>query len=71
MSKTIKANIPARKSGKIIYPARVETFTQDDAGRWMMGNQPMTEADVIDVCQHASNWQAIRAEHFPMFGFSS
>jgi hypothetical protein len=27
------------------------------------------EAEVIEVCQQASNWTAIRAEHFPMHGF--
>lgn len=75
MSKTITANIPARKStwgGKPhTFPARTDTFTQDDAGRWTSPDKgALSEADVINVCRKASNWPQIRAEHFPMFGFS-
>jgi len=72
MTKTITANIPARKLGKMTFPARVDTFTADDQGRWSSPDAgAMTQADVIDICQRATNWTAIRAEHFPMHGFSS
>lgn len=70
MSKTITANIPARKIGKMTFPARVDTYTQDDAGQWSSPDAGlMREADVIDVCKRATNWAAIKAEHFPMYGF--
>jgi len=72
MTKTITANIPARKLGKTTFPARVDTFTQDEQGRWSSPDAgAMTQADVIDICQRATNWTAIRAAHFPMHGFSS
>ncbi len=74
MTKSITANVPARKmswGGKTkVFAAYSRTFTQDDAGRWSepeIGN--MYEAEVIEVCQQASNWTAIRAEHFQMHGF--
>lgn len=72
---TITANIPARTitwgGKKKTYPARVETFTQDERGAWMMGDVAMTEAEVVDVCQDATNWSAIKSAHFPMVGFHS
>ena len=72
MTKTITANIPARKVGKMIFPSRVDTFTQDDQGRWSSPDAgAMTQAEVIDICKRAINWTAIRAAHFPMHGFSS
>lgn len=76
--KTITATIPAQtiklSAGKTrTVPARTETLAQDDAGRWtidLAGKQyPMTEGDAIDLLRKASNWAAIRAEHFPMHGF--
>ena len=76
------AKIPASQrtfkgiGGKTItnkYPSRSPVFTQDDDGRWSMTEdgtvEPMTEADVIDVARKATNWQEIRAAHFPMHGF--
>jgi len=76
MSKSITANVPARKmtwGGKAkTYPAYSRTFTQDDQGRWSEAEiGAMSEAEVIDVCKDASNWQAIQQQHFPMYGFHS
>lgn len=74
--KVITAHIPAR-STKLsngttkTYQARIDTYTQDDSGKWSGQFGPMLESDVIDVCKRASNWTAIRAEHFPMYGFHS
>ncbi len=82
MSKTITANIPAKRlNPKFVRPARTETLMQDDAGRWSkvcdaleakaVGAETiaLTEKDAIDLLSRASNWSAIRAEHFPMHGF--
>lgn len=70
MSKTITANIPARKLGKMTFPARVDTFTQDDSGQWSSADAGLLrESDVIDICQRATNWADIKQAHFPMFGF--
>lgn len=70
MTKTITANIPARKLGKMTFPARVDTFTQDNAGRWSSPDAgAMLETEVIDICRRATNWPAIKAAHFPMVGF--
>jgi len=78
MSKTIIASINARtmrlSNGKMhSFPARTETLMQDDAGRWsilLLGNpEAITEAEAIDVLRKASDWDAIRHEHFPMYGF--
>ena len=71
---TITANIPARTIGKVTLPAHVDTFARDADGRWtkhddVLGKIPVFEAEVIDVCELASNWRDIRAEHFPMHGF--
>ena len=75
MTKTITANIPARKNGKTEYKALVAQFAQDESGVWTgnmgFGERKMLEEDVIDVCRKASNWSEIRAEHFPMYGFHS
>lgn len=72
MTKTITANIPARKIGGHPYPARAATYMQDDAGTWRnQYGEKVHELDVIDVCKAATNWTAIHAEHFPMFGFSA
>jgi hypothetical protein len=72
MSKQITANIPARKLGKMTFPARVDVFEQDDAGQWTSPDAgKLTQAEVIDVCQRATNWTQIKSEHFPMHGFSS
>jgi hypothetical protein len=74
MTKTIVANIPAKKvtkNGKTwTYEARTETFTCDADGRWSgAGIGAMLEAEVIDVCRKATNWSAIKAAHFAMDGF--
>ena len=70
MIKTITANIPARKIGKMTFPARVDVFTQDDAGQWSSPEVgQMREADVIDICERATNWAEIKQAHFPMHGF--
>lgn len=69
--KTIIANIPARKVGKFSTQAHTATFECNDAGQWTykeMGER-LLEAEVIDVCKKASNWQEIRLAHFPMYGF--
>jgi len=72
MQITITANIPARKLGKMTFPARVDTFIQDEQGRWSDPEfGPMTQAEVIDICRRAKNWPQIKSEHFPMYGFSS
>ena len=72
MTKTITVNVPARNLGKMTFPARVDTFTQDEQGRWSSPDAgAMTQAEVIDICRRATNWAAIRAEHFPMHGFSA
>jgi hypothetical protein len=72
---TITAKIPARKIGTKTYQARVETFSQDDAGHWTITtdgmNEPVFESEVLDMCRRATNWQAIRQEHFRMEGFHS
>lgn len=51
-------------------------FNQDADGKWsdptwfdILGYTP--EVDVIETCKGADNWKEIRAEHFPMEGFSS
>ena len=74
MTKTIIANIPARKitkAGKTwAYDAYTATFTLDADGRWSgAGIGAMLEDEVIDVCRKATNWQAIKAGHFAMDGF--
>jgi len=69
---TITANIPSRKSGKTMIAARVDTYTQDENGRWNSPDfGPMTEGDVIDMAKRATNWKEIKAKHFPMVGFHS
>lgn len=56
MTKTITANIPARKIGGHPYPARAATYTQDDAGTWRnQYGEKVHELDVIDVCKAATN----------------
>lgn len=74
MNKQIAATIPAKtiklsggKSRQV--PARTEVLTQDDAGVWSICGYNITEAEAIDVLRNASNWDAIRREHFPMYGF--
>lgn len=77
MTKTIVANIPAKtiklSKGSRTVPARTETLTQDDAGQWSVDfcgkAEKLSEAEAIDVLRKASNWSAIRSEHFPMRGF--
>ncbi len=82
MAKTITAIIPARRlTAKAVRPARTETIVQDDDGRWSKvcdaleakatgkSSVALTERDVIDILRWAKDWPAIRAEHFPMFGF--
>lgn len=67
--KTITAHIPARKS----YKAYDVEFTLGDDGKWTGGlfGGLVHEADVLDTCKMASNWPAIRAEHFPLAGFAA
>lgn len=77
MTKTITANIPARTikgtTKTFNYPATTRVFEQDDAGLWYALHDGMrdvvTDQDVIADCKGASNWQAIRQQHFPMYGF--
>lgn len=76
MTKTIIANIPARKitkAGKTwSYAAYTAIFNMDDDGRWSGdGIGAMRADEVIDVCRKATNWPAIKAAHFPMDGFHS
>lgn len=80
MTKTITANIPARtlkgQTKTFSYPARTQVFTCDAEGQWTAvdpeyGDQLVREAEVIDCCRKATNWLAIKAEHFPMHGFHS
>ena len=72
---TITANIPSRKIGSKTYAARVETFSQDDAGHWTMTTdgmkEPVFESEVLDLCRRATNWPAIKSAHFIMDGFHS
>lgn len=68
--KTITANIPARKLGKITLAARIDVFTQSDDGKWSNPTAgAMFEAEVIDICKRATNWPEIKAAHFPMHNF--
>lgn len=67
--KQIIANIPARTIGKATFAARTEEFNCDDKGQWSNEYGNIQEADVIDICQRATNWQKIRSEHFRMHGF--
>ena len=73
--KIIVAQIPGKtvksKTGKTFtIAARVETFRVDDQGRWTLdGAGAVLECEVIDMCRRTTNWSAIHAEHFPMFGF--
>jgi hypothetical protein len=74
MSKSITINVPARKiswGGKTqTFSAFTRTVTQDDAGQWSAPDTGLlTQADVIDMAQRASNWPEIRSVHFPMHGF--
>lgn len=66
---TIIANIPKR-NGK---PARTETFRKDETGRWSVDFEGSWEGvlqeDVIYDCRKATNWPAIKSQHFPMHGF--
>ena len=76
MTTTIIAKIPARKIAGRVYRARIDTFTQDEKGRWTLqcpdlGPTALFESEVIDICKRATNWAEIRAEHFPMHGFHS
>ncbi len=71
---TITANFPARtqrlSGGKSkSFPAYSADFNCDESGKWATRGYAVTEADVIDACKKASNWDAIRAEHFTMAGF--
>jgi hypothetical protein len=66
MTRTITAQIPARKS----YPARIAAYTMDDSGAWRnQYGDKVHEDDVIDVCRTALNWTTIRSEHFAMADF--
>lgn len=67
--KTITASIPARKFMGREIKAMTRTFTMATEGRWTENGTAMLEEDVIDICSHATNWTAIRREHFPMVGF--
>ena len=73
MNKTIEAQIPARKmswGGQTkTFPPRVDLFQQDDSGQWSLDGELLTEAEVIDICQRATNWDGIRLAHFRMYGF--
>ena len=76
MTKTIVANIPAKKitkAGKTwTFEARTAIFICDSDGCWSGdGMGSLLESEVIDVCRKATNWREIKAAHFPMFGFSS
>jgi len=70
--KTLIANIPARSQvskmtgKKFTWAARSDVFTQNDDGKWFLGNEALTESEVIDVCRKASNWSQIKAAHFSM-----
>ncbi len=70
MSKTITANIPARKgtwAGKPhVYAAHTNVFLQDDTGHWTTDGMSVLESEVIDCCKQASNWREIMVNHFPM-----
>lgn len=72
---TITANLPARKIGTKTFPARIETFSADDDGRWTLTtdgmSEPVFESEVIDMCRRATNWPAIKSAHFIMDGFHS
>lgn len=74
--KTIRvtAEIPARRLGRSIIPARVDVFEQDADGRWTYtseGGIALFEKEVVDICRRAKNWSQIKAAHFPMVGFHS
>ncbi len=78
MTITLTANMKAKviklSGGKTrTLPARTETLTQDDAGRWTIDfdgrAEPITEAEAIDVLSKSTDWESIRRTHFPMHGF--
>ena len=77
MTKTITANFAARtekgQTKTFSTPAYDSVFALDETGRWSIPeyDEFVSEADVIDACLSATNWAAIRSEHFPMFGFGS
>lgn len=69
---TFTAKYPARKFLGNNIPARSETYSQDEQGRWMdsRGNV-MLEEDLVEDLKRATNWAEIRRAHFPMVGFGS
>lgn len=74
MSKQFTAHVPARtikgQTKSFSYPARDDTYTCDDSGRWTNETRgALSEADVIDACLRAANWADIRSIYFPMYGF--
>lgn len=75
MNRQFMAHIPAIQGDRgHVYEAHDVLCVCDDVGHWTMdvggyGADSVLESDVIDKCSKASNWQAIRAEYFPMDGF--
>ena len=74
----ITAHIPARTlkgtTGKIFsYQAQDRVFEQDEDGVWYTEcfgkKEAISEADVIDVCKKATNWEEIKSIYFRMVGF--
>ena len=65
---TFIADIPQRENGKYPASAREEMLRKDDVGRWFIdvGGEfvELPEAEVIDICRTARNWERIKAAHF-------
>ena len=71
MTKQFVAHIPAIKT---FLPHDVVCQADED-GSWTMAigpyaAEPALESDVIDKVKKATNWVDIKAEFFPMDGFS-
>jgi hypothetical protein len=70
---TITANIPGRKVAGRTYAAHAKKFQQNEAGQWFIefagGWEKVSEAEVVEICQRATNWPALKAAHFQMVGF--
>jgi len=72
---TIEAQFPAKSirssptCERVYYPARTDIF-ELRGGEWSNRFGRVSIPDVISGCRYASNWQEIRAAHFPMEGFA-
>lgn len=68
-SATFAAQTQRGETKTFHLPAYSIECAMDDAGQWTIDGLNVREDDLIDQCRSATNWQTIRAAHFPMSGF--